>query len=87
VSDKIHAPPALPPKKKPSVAIVGGWVGPRADLDAVMKRKIPKPYEFCMKYYLQLKNYKTKQRHLLKPYTFFYERQIFGSSKAQPPKY
>jgi hypothetical protein len=32
----------LYPRKKPLVPI-GGWVGPRADLDAMVKRKIPNP--------------------------------------------
>jgi hypothetical protein len=36
VSGQLHAPAALPPG-------IGGWVGPRAGLDAVLKRKIPSP--------------------------------------------
>jgi hypothetical protein len=44
VSGQLHAPAALPPGKEPLVPIwVGGWVGPRAVLDAVVKRKIPSP--------------------------------------------
>jgi hypothetical protein len=34
VSGQLHAPAALPPEKE-------GWVGSRAVLDAVVKRKIP----------------------------------------------
>jgi hypothetical protein len=43
VSDQLHAPSALPPRKAPGTHWIGGWVGPRADLDAVGKRKIPSP--------------------------------------------
>jgi hypothetical protein len=40
VSGKIHGPAALPPGKEPSSAhCIGGWVGPRADLDDMEKRK------------------------------------------------
>jgi hypothetical protein len=40
VSGQLHDPAALPPKKELSVLIViGGWVGPRAGLDAVAKRE------------------------------------------------
>jgi hypothetical protein len=40
VSGQLHAPAALLPGKQP---LVGGWVGSKADLDAVVKRKIPSP--------------------------------------------
>jgi hypothetical protein len=40
VSGQLHVPAVLPPGKEPLVPI-GGWVGPRAVLDAVVKRKIP----------------------------------------------
>jgi hypothetical protein len=41
VSGQLHAPAALPPEKEPLVPIkIGGWVGLRAVLDAVVKRKI-----------------------------------------------
>jgi hypothetical protein len=43
VSGQLHAPAALPPGKEPMVPI-GGWVGTRAGLDAVVKRKSP---SFC----------------------------------------
>jgi hypothetical protein len=44
VSGQLHAPAALPPGKEPLVPIwIGGWVGPRAVPDAVVKRKIPSP--------------------------------------------
>ena len=28
-----HAPAALPPGRRPGTHCIGGWVGPRADLD------------------------------------------------------
>jgi hypothetical protein len=31
-------------ERVPGTHWVGGWVGPRAGLDAVVKRKIPSPY-------------------------------------------
>jgi hypothetical protein len=32
-----------PRKRVPGIHWIGGWVGPRAVLDAVVKRKIPSP--------------------------------------------
>jgi hypothetical protein len=43
VSDQLHAPAALPPGKEPGTHWIGGWVGPRAVLNTVVKRKIPGP--------------------------------------------
>jgi hypothetical protein len=44
VSSQLHAPAALPLGKEPLVPVeLGGWMGPRAVLDAVVKRKIPSP--------------------------------------------
>jgi hypothetical protein len=44
VSGQLHAPAALPPGKEALAPIsIGGWVGPRAVLEAVVKRKIPSP--------------------------------------------
>jgi hypothetical protein len=43
VSDQLHAPATLFPGKNPGTHWIGGWVGPRAVLDAVLKRKIPSP--------------------------------------------
>jgi hypothetical protein len=44
VSGQFHSLAALPPEKKTLITIgIGGWVGPRAVLDAVVKRKIPSP--------------------------------------------
>jgi len=43
VSGQLHAPAALPPGKKHRTHYIGGWVGPRASLDTVSKRKIPSP--------------------------------------------
>jgi hypothetical protein len=40
VSSQLHDPAALPPEKKPLVPIV-----PSANIDAVVKRKIPSPYQ------------------------------------------
>jgi hypothetical protein len=36
VSGQLYASAALSPGRAPLVPITGGWVGPRADLDAVM---------------------------------------------------
>jgi hypothetical protein len=41
VSGQLHAPASLPPGK--DTHWIGGWVGPRAVLDTVVKRKIPNP--------------------------------------------
>jgi hypothetical protein len=42
VSGQLHAPVALPPRERAlGTHWIGGWVGPRAVLDAVVKRKIP----------------------------------------------
>jgi hypothetical protein len=42
VSGQLHAPVALHPRKEPLLRIgYQVWVGPRAVLDAVVKRKIP----------------------------------------------
>jgi len=42
VSGEIHAPVALPPRVTgPCTHWTGGWVGPRAGLEAVTKTKIP----------------------------------------------
>jgi hypothetical protein len=44
VSGQLHAPAALPPRERaPGTHWIGGWVGPRAILDAVVKRRIPSP--------------------------------------------
>jgi hypothetical protein len=43
VSGQLHAPAALPPERDPGTHWIGGWVGPRAVLDAVVKKKIPGP--------------------------------------------
>jgi hypothetical protein len=40
VSGQLHAPGALPPgERAPGSHWIGGWIGPRAGLDAVEKRK------------------------------------------------
>jgi hypothetical protein len=42
VSGKLQGPAALPlGKEPPATHWIGGWVGPRADLNAVMKGKYP----------------------------------------------
>jgi len=42
VSGQLHAPAALPPKERaPGTHWIGGWVGPRAGLDAVAKSRNP----------------------------------------------
>jgi hypothetical protein len=44
VSGQLHAPAALPPRERaPGTHWIGGWVGPRAVPDVVVKRKIPSP--------------------------------------------
>jgi hypothetical protein len=44
VSDQLHAPAPLPPGERTAgTRWVGGWVGPRAYLDAVKKRKSLSP--------------------------------------------
>jgi hypothetical protein len=44
VSGQLDDPAALPPgKRTPGNHWIGGWMGPRAVLDAVVKRKIPSP--------------------------------------------
>jgi hypothetical protein len=44
VIGQLHAPAALPPKERdPRTHWIAGWVGPRAGLDAVVKRKLPSP--------------------------------------------
>jgi hypothetical protein len=44
VSGQLHAPAALPPKKRdPGTHWIGGQVGPRTVLDAVVKRTSPSP--------------------------------------------
>jgi hypothetical protein len=43
VSGQLHAPAALTHGKVPDTHFIGGWVGPRAVLYAVVKRKIPSP--------------------------------------------
>jgi hypothetical protein len=45
VSGQLHASTALlPGKRSPRTHWIGGWVGRRAVLDAVVKRKIPIPW-------------------------------------------
>jgi len=45
VSGQLHAPAALlPGKEPPGTHWIGGWLGLRAGLDAVVKRKYPSPY-------------------------------------------
>jgi hypothetical protein len=44
VSGQLHAPGRFTPKERaPGTHWIGGWVGPRAVLDAVLQRKIPSP--------------------------------------------
>jgi hypothetical protein len=45
VSGQLHEPADLTPWKEPPPHIhwIGGWVGPRAVLDTVVKRKLPSP--------------------------------------------
>jgi hypothetical protein len=43
VNGELHAPAAYPRERAPGTHWIGGRVGPRAVLDAVVKRKIPSP--------------------------------------------
>jgi hypothetical protein len=44
VSGQVHAPAAIPRwRDPPRTHWIGGWMGPRAGLDTVAKRKIPSP--------------------------------------------
>jgi hypothetical protein len=43
VSSQFHALAALPQERAPCTHRIGGWVGPRAGMDTVPKRKIPNP--------------------------------------------
>jgi hypothetical protein len=45
VTSQIHTLAALPPDEEPAPSThwIGGWVGPSAALDVVVKRKIPGP--------------------------------------------
>jgi hypothetical protein len=44
VSGHLHAPAALPPMERATgTHWMGDWVGPRAGLDTVSKRKVPSP--------------------------------------------
>jgi hypothetical protein len=45
VSGQFHALATLPLPREigPGTPWIGGWVGPRAGLDVVVKRKIPSP--------------------------------------------
>jgi len=41
VYGQLPAPLLYPLRKSPRTHLIGGWVGPRAGLDAVVKRKLP----------------------------------------------
>jgi len=44
VSGQLHAPTALAPRERaPVTHSIGGWMGPRAGLGAMVKRKISSP--------------------------------------------
>jgi hypothetical protein len=43
-SGQLHAPAVITPRERaPGTHWIGGWVGLRAGLDTVVKRKIPSP--------------------------------------------
>jgi hypothetical protein len=74
VSGQLHAPGCLTPREKvPGTHWIGGWAGPRAVLDAVVKRKIPSPCqesnceEFNIKVKVKLSLCLTKY-HAIKTY-------------------
>jgi hypothetical protein len=39
-SGQLPVPAAVPRKRAPTTHWIGGWLGPRADLDAVEKQKV-----------------------------------------------
>jgi hypothetical protein len=39
VGGQLHAPAALPPRKRPGTHCIGGWMGPRAGLDGCEKSR------------------------------------------------
>ena len=41
VGGQLHAPAALPPKKRPGTHCIGVWVGPRAGLNSCEKSRPP----------------------------------------------
>jgi hypothetical protein len=41
---QLHISAANPRERAPGIHCIGGWVGPRAGLDAVVRRKISSPY-------------------------------------------
>jgi hypothetical protein len=44
VSGQLHASAALPPREiAPGTHWIGGWVGPKAVVDAVVERQVPSP--------------------------------------------
>jgi len=43
MNGQLHALAALPSGRAPGTHWIGGWVGPRVSLDAVVKRKFPAP--------------------------------------------
>jgi hypothetical protein len=43
VSGQLHAPATLSPKKAIGTHWIGGWVGPRAVVDTMVKGKFPSP--------------------------------------------
>jgi hypothetical protein len=45
VGGQRHAPPALPPGKRPDTHCIGGWVGPRAGLDGCGKSRPPPGFD------------------------------------------
>jgi hypothetical protein len=51
MSGQFHAPTALPRKRASDTHWIGVWVGSRANLDAVLKRKIPSPENMTLRNY------------------------------------
>jgi hypothetical protein len=53
VSGQLHAPAALHPGERvPGIHWIGGWVGPRAGLDAVTKREKFLPLPICAIFFI-----------------------------------
>jgi hypothetical protein len=45
VGGQSQAPSTLPPRKRPGIHCIGGWVGPRADLDGYGKSRPTKGFD------------------------------------------
>jgi hypothetical protein len=75
VSGQLHSPATLPPGKEPlGTHWVGGWMGPSAGLEMVVKRKIPSPCQHSKHLIIQpiAQCYTTELSQLLTYSTFIF---------------